>query len=555
MLAVILVVAAPGLTRAQTITTFVPAPDGTGLATDVYLPASGTSWPVVLIRTPYGKGSKQLECLALTLAGFACVAQDTRGRFDSGGTDTVFRDDGPDGRAALDWIVDQPWSSGVIGSYGGSAEGITQYAMAPGASSALGCQLVALATPSLRDHAFLQGGVLRSALVENWLAGQGSLAFLDQLKAHRLLDEWWRPMDLLADTTTVRTSVLHVGGWYDIFLQGTIDAFRAYQQRGGDGARGRQYLVIGPWTHGGDAGELDYGVDPEALLLSLVPPWFEHCLEGEPNQVDSWPAARVFLMGAVDEPGAPGNRWLNLGDWPPAGRTRPLYLSPAGVLEEAPPAAGERVLTVDPLDPVPTLGGANLHPWVQVDGRAMGAGSFDQRAIEARDDVLVFTTEVLDEPLTVMGRVRARIWLRPDTPDLDLAVRLTDVYPDGRSMLVLDGIQRARMSCGGDHECFLTAGEPVEIEIDLWSTAIVFNAGHRIRIDVSGSNAPRFEVNPNDGSDLDAPDGRIVARPALLFGPGTPSRLELPVPVEPRHAAGRRGTAPSTVSRRGHAVP
>lgn len=533
---------APGLAAAQTLTTFVLAPDGTPLATDVYLPVSGSEWPVVLIRTPYGRSSKQLECLLLTAAGFACVAQDTRGRFDSGGDDTVFRDDGPDGRATLEWIVDQPWCDGRVGTYGGSAEGITQYALAPGADPALGCQLAALATPSLWEHAFLQGGVLRTALVENWLADQGSLGFLDQYKAHRIRDDWWQPVDFLGHPETVRVQGLHIGGWYDIFLQGTIDAYRAYGQRGGHGARGRQYLVIGPWTHGGDAGELDYGVDPEALLLSLVPPWFEHCLSGESNEVDSWPGALVYLMGAVGEPGAPGNEWLELGGWPPPSRTLPLYLAGGGALASLPPPTGETVLTIDPNDPVPTLGGANLHPWLEVDGREMGAGSFDQRSIEARDDVLVFSSEVLDQPVTVMGRIRARIWLRPDTPDLDLAVRLTDVYPDGRSMLVLDGIQRARMRCADDRECPLTPGEPAELVVDLWSTALVFNAGHRIRVDISGTNAPRFEVNPNDGTDLDRPGARIVARPALLFGAGTPSRLELPVPVAPRRPGGRRTT-------------
>jgi putative CocE/NonD family hydrolase len=131
--------------------------------------------------------------------------------------------------------------------------------------------------------------------------------------------------------------------------------------------------------------------------------------------------------------------------------------------------------------------------------------------------------------MTVVGRVRCRLWIRPDTPDLDLAVRLTDVYPDGRSMLVSDGIQRARMRCGDDRECFLTPGVPTELVVDLWSTALVFAAGHRVRIDVSGSNAPRFEVNPNDGGDLNALPQGTIARPVLLVGTGHASRLELPI--------------------------
>ena len=542
LLSVIVVAAAtlvaPAVT-AQQISTYVPAPDGTSLATDIYLPALGSSWPVVLIRTPYGKDQHQADCTAFAFSGFVCVAQDTRGRFASGGVDTVFRDDGPDGRATLEWIVDQPWCNGSIGTYGGSAIGITQYALAPGANPALKCQLPALATPSLREHAFLQGGAVRKVLLETWLEDQGSLPFLDEVKPHRLDDEWWQPYRFLDEPGTVHTAVLHVGGWYDVFQQGAIDGYRTYQHQGGEGARGRQFLVIGPWTHGGDAGELDYSSDPEALLMALVLPWFHHCLRGVSNEVESWPPVSVFLMGAVGEHGAPGNEWVGLADWPPPALDLPWYLSTDGGLRQSPPALGETVLTIDPIDPVPTLGGANLHPWIEVAGREMGAGSFDQRPIENRDDVLTFTTAPLERPLTVMGRVSTHVWIRPDTLDLDLAVRLTDVYPDGRSMLVIDGVQRARMRCGADRECFLNPGEPVELIIDLWSTAIVFNAGHRIRVAISGTNSPRFEPNPNDGSDLDQPDGRIVARPALLFGAETPSRLELPVVVEPRLPTGR----------------
>jgi hypothetical protein len=200
----------------------------------------------------------------------------------------------------------------------------------------------------------------------------------------------------------------------------------------------------------------------------------------------------------------------------------------------------------DPADPVPTLGGANLHPGLMIDGREMGDGPQDQRPIEARSDVLTFTTEPLTKPLTVIGRVRARIWLVPDTPDLDLAVRLTDVYPDGRSMLVLDGIQRARMRCGDDTECLLTPGEPVELTVDLWSTALVFNSGHRIRISVSGSNWPRFEANPNDGADLNVGTEGRIARPRLLCGRGHASRIELPIPPRPRHVVARVEPGPAS---------
>jgi len=232
-------------------------------------------------------------------------------------------------------------------------------------------------------------------------------------------------------------------------------------------------------------------------------------------------------MGAIDEPAAPGNSWVDLNDWPPPAADRTLYLSQDGGLLQNVPAAGQLILLIDPLDSVPTSGGANSYwapngPWDQ-------AAYPPDRPIESRADVLTFTTDVLMEPVTVIGAVTARIWINPDTPDVDLSVRLTDVYPDGKSILLTDGIQRARMRCGDDRECFLTPGAPTEIEVDLWSTAVVFNAGHRIRVAIAGTNWERFERNSNDGGDLNNPN-YIVAHPAILFGPEYPTSIELPIP-------------------------
>jgi len=516
---------------AQDITTAVPADDGTPLATDVYLPDAGTSWPVVLSRTPYGRDGHREAAETVTALGLAYVVQDTRGRFGSGGTDTVFRDDAEDGRATLRWVAAQPWCNGRIATLGGSATGITQYLLAPDAGPELVALTSAVATPDLYHHAFVQGGAIREALIWNWLAEQGSLYMYDEVRHHRLRGSWW---DVAAvEETRVTAAGLHLGGWYDVFAQGTLDAFTRFQERGGDGARGRQCLVMGPWTHDlGESrvGQLTYPPQAEIDLEGLYLPWLSRWLQDADPGVDAWPAVRVFLMGAAGEPGAPGNRWLDLPGWPPAADTLALHLAADGRLTAQAPPAGALDMDVDPTLPVPTLGGANLFPELLVAGRRMGAGPYDQRPIEARPDVLTFTTDALAEPIAVMGRVTCTIWVEADTPDLDLAVRLTDVYPDGRSMLVLDGIRRARSRCGDEAECPLNPGEPTSLTVDLWSTAIVFNAGHRIRIDLSGSNAPRFEVNPNHGGDLnDATLAPVLARPRLRFGPDHPSRVDLPV--------------------------
>jgi predicted acyl esterase len=496
------------------IKTTVPADDGTPLATDLYFPLRFGPHPTILIRTPYGRDGMFEPCIAFNLLGYACVAQDTRGRGDSGGSDTVFQDDSDDGRATIAWLADQRWCDGNIGMFGGSAFAITQYLPTPGADSALQSIAPVVATPDLYHHAFLQGGAIREALAVNWLEGQDSGFYFDEVRRHRLKDAWWDSSEVLEHAGSIHAAGLHVGGWYDIFAQGTIDAFTTLTH-------------AGLFTNliGSQVFPLNAIRNPLDILLS----WYDATLRGDSSEIEDWPAARIYLMGAIGERGAPGNRWIDLDQWPPPARVTPLYLSTNEDLRADPPPSGQLALISDPTDPVPTIGGANLHADLRVDGRPMGDGPQDQRPIEKRSDVLTFSTGPLEKPVTVMGPVRAKIWLVPDTPDLDLAIRLTDVYPDGRSMLVLDGIQRARMRCADDTECLLTPGVPVELTVELWSTAMVFNTGHRIRISVSGSNWPRFEVNPNHGANLNFGIPGRIARPRLLFGENYPSRLELPV--------------------------
>ena len=285
-------------------------------------------------------------------------------------------------------------------------------------------------------------------------------------------------------------------------------------------------MIIGPWVHNVNyprmAGQLIYPINawfPSDQRLPVYVDWYDNWLKGLPSGVDDWPAVKAYLMGAVGESG-PGNVWVELDEWPPLYEPTPWYLSASGSLNSQASATGSTVLTIDPYDPVPTLGGAN----------GIGSnGPFDQRPVESRDDVLTFTTEPLTRYLKIMGPITARIWIVPDTLDLDLSVRLSDVYPDGRSMLVSDGILRARKRCGDDVECLLEPGLPVEIEVDLWSTALYFNAGHSIRVALAGSNSPRFEVNPNHGGDLNGNDPPVLAHPEILFGPEHPSAILLPV--------------------------
>ncbi len=513
--------------------TMVPMPDGVRLATDVYLPPGHGPWPTILMRTPYSRGGMAKVARLFNGSGYGVVVQDTRGRFGSEGTDDPFFSAAQDGQASLAWIATQTWNDGRIGTWGPSALGINQYLMAPDAPEALRCQFVMVAAPDLYRHAAFQGGAWRQSLVEGWLRSQGSQSLIDKWTDHRLEDSFWDPTDISGRYGEIRVPTLHLGGWYDIFTQGTLDAFVGYQEGGGPGAAGNQHLLLGPWTHTGMSqqrqGELTYpenGVWGWTEQLQLAVDWFDWCLAGEQNEVTSWPTVRYYVMGDVDDPEAPGNVWRDAETWPPPAVEQPLYLRSDARLSQPPPEADEPgdSFVYDPNDPSPTVCGANL---------LIKAGPCDQRPVEARDDALVYSTPPLEEPLEVTGRVRARIWLVSDAPDTDVTARLTDVYPDGRSMLVTDGVLRARFR-GQDltREELMTPGTPYELEIDLGSTSIVFNAGHRIRLIVSSSNAPRFAPNPNTGAPLRADDGTRIATNTILHDAAHPSALLLPVPQE-----------------------
>ena len=522
-----IVLAAPLAASAQEqFTEWVEMPDGVLLATEVYLPEGDGPWPVVLLRTPYGRFDNNE--VAVTGDGYAYVAQEIRGTGESEG-EWDYANDTVDGHTTVDWIVDQSWCDGRISMGGFSGPGHMSYAMAGGAPDAMTCQHAGGASPDFYHHAVYQGGAFRWDYAGEWLIAQGYGDRIETVLEHRLLDEYWEPYQWIDGADEVHTPMLHIGGWYDVGLQGALDAFRDFQHQGGAGARGRQYLIVGPWSHltfgAAQAGTVGYP-DSASLDLEAVRADFrDYWVKGEPTGVDEWSPVQVYLMGDIEDGEAPGNHWVELDDWPPWSYKEPWHLNANGGLGDAAAPSGSIALTIDPNDPVPTRGGANLFA---------AAGPLLQYTAEERDDVLTFTSEVLEQPVAIMGPVTARIWIRPDTTDLDLSVRLCDVYPQGsypveKSHLVIDGIQRARMRCGDDHECFLEPGVATEIEVDLWSTAIVFAAGHRIRVSIAGSNSPRFEVNPNHGGDLNGDDEPVIAYPEILFGPDHPSRILLPI--------------------------
>jgi len=508
----------------------VPMRDGTKLAADVYLPDGEGPFPVVVARSVYGRGDESYA-RPFVSQGIAFVAQDTRGRGDSEGRDRVFADDGwhlmQDGVDTIAWVRRQQWCNGKVGTWGGSALGITQIWLAA-AGAPVEFQSVGVAASKFYGELSYQGGVWRRALCEPWLKNQGRENVIGLWQSHPFLDAFWLSMDARPRAPRVRAPALHVGGWWDIFQQGTIDNFVSRHEQGDSGGRGRQKLVIGPWAHGAHngpkkLGDLELPDNYNFDVLGLERRLYRHYLLGEENGAEREPAVRYYTLGDVDDSEGPGNEWRTADGWPPfETASTPFYLASQGKLSKEPSTGdgGRAEFTYDPRDPCPTHGGANL---------ALPSGPFDQRKVSRRDDVLRFTTEPFAAPLKVTGRVKVRLFVSSDAPDTDFTAKLVDVYPDGREILLLDSIQRVKLRNGLETPDLLPPGELGELEIDLWSISIVFARGHRLGLHISSSNYPRFEKNPNTGEDFPSSDKLRTARNSVHFSQGQPSALVLPI--------------------------
>jgi len=504
----------------------VTASDGMKLATELWLPDGDGPWPVILERTPYGR-SVYFDGRRFTDAGYVYVVQDVRGRFDSEGSDLAFGGcgwfDHTDGKDTVEWIASQPWCNGNIATHGGSAMGITQNLLAGAYPAELDAQYILVASWGFYESVY-QGGVFRKGLVQTWLEDHGfGPATIETIRAHPAYDDYWKERDPALRVSRMSYPAFHAGGWFDCFAQGTISAFVARQYDGAPQSRGRHKLLVGPWGHGlwyaEQVGEITFPNADDVPVPRDAVEWFDRQLKGVRNGFATAPAVTYYRMGDTSDPKAPGNDWRTADAWPVAATATPLYLHPKGALSRQRPTKADASASYlyDPDNPVPTLGGCNLN---------LPSGPCDQRSIEDRADVLLFTSEPLADPLEVTGRVKVILYATSDREDTDFTAKLTDVYPDGRSMLLADGIIRARYHRSLSEPELLEPGQVYELEIDLWSTSIVFNAGHRIRLAVSSSNAPRFEPNHNTAQLHDTP---LAAHNTVLFDAEHPSRIVLPV--------------------------
>jgi len=565
-------------------TLMVPMRDGVRLATDIYLPAGPGPFPALLERTPYGRDApaRRERTLAdpdpprrgevarrFAAHGYAVVEQDCRGRFDSEGRFTKYLGEAHDGADTMAWLLAQPWCNGRIGTFGLSYAAHTQTALASQRPKGLAAMFLECGGfANAWRGGIRHGGAfeLKQAIWAHrhaeaagvdiaawfrrlpWRRGDSPLSatpdyenYLFEQWERGRFDDYWRQPELYAAGCYEAFDgipVMLMCGWWDPYAQTTTDNYAGISRL----PRGNARLVLGPWTHGERsvtfAGDVDFG--PQAVLdgvladdyLRMRLDWFDLWLKGKPTAADSEPCVRYFRMGGGSgrRTGTGrlnhGGRWLSAPDWPVPGTAMQAWCLHADGGLWPQPAREARVFEYefDPACPAPTLGGS-----VTSGEPLMEAGAYDQGPPRARSDVLSFVSEPLGEDLEVTGTVTIELWISSSAPDTDFTAKLIDVYPDGYAMNLTDGILRCRYRRSPEQPQLLAPGEVAQVTIEPMPTSNLFCRGHRIRLDISSSNFPRFDVNPNTGG----PEGDAAqARKALNrvhVSPTQPSRLMLPV--------------------------
>jgi putative CocE/NonD family hydrolase len=592
---------APQLTVMRQTDVMMKARDGVELASDIYRPARGSKpiaepMPVLLHRTPYDKGATATVAIAEQLArhGYIVVLQDIRGRHHSGGQFSKYdARDADDGYDTVEWAAHLPGANGKVGMYGTSYAVHTQADAAKLHPPHLSTLVINMGGMSNAwDHSVRNDGAfevgrqlswaweqiiedskdpvtrarLQSERLVDWYSalplrkGLNPLSsapnyeqyYLDEA-THADDDAYWQTISMNWEKYYAQTSdvpMMHIGGWYDIYLRGTIENWRSLSQL----KKAPEHLLIGPWTHHGDAltyaGDVDFG--PTAAITDFDTAfhlsWFDYYLKGMNTAAAKLAPVRFFVMGTGDGHRdaqgrlAHGGYWREAHEWPPAdAHERIFYLHADGSLSDTSPVSSEApslAFTFDPLHPVPTIGGGVSHRLLD--------GAYDQRErpdmpgsrppylpLNARSDVLVFQSAPLERDTTVIGPVQVHLFGASNRTDTDFTAKLIDVYPpsadfpSGFAMNLTDGIRRARYRDARKHGELIDPGTVYAFDINPYDTANVFKKGHRIRLDISSSNFPRFDVNPNTGEPLGLNRRTVIADNTVYVNPQYPSALKL----------------------------
>lgn len=522
-------------------------------------------------------------------AGYAVAVQDCRGAFKSEGENLSLASEPNDGADTIQWLLSQPWCDGNIGTFGGSYLGFVQWASA--STGVEGLKAIAPCTTTVDYYKapwYSVGGALSLDTSYSWSTAMGLYHVLRDLNSikdpnllgesyqelqaimgamtnpnlhlsklpykelphsnkhapwwddwvkHATPDDYWTELAVANQIENVKVPALHTGGWYDFFIRNTIESYNAMKEKGGsEEARKDQYLIIGPWIHSpsnkGMYPDRQFGPAANGQTIdftSLYIKYFDRYLRGKEDALDGVAPVRIFVMG-IDQ-------WRDEQAWPlPDTQYTEYFISSAGNANTSEGTGGlsstipnedlKDVYTYDPLNPVPTLGGQTMTPV-----EANQAGAVDQRSVEMREDVLCYSTPVLEEAIEVTGHISLKLFVSSSALDTDFTGKLVDIHPDGRAIILTEGILRARYRHSLTAPELMEPGEIYELTLDLGVTSNVFLPGHQIRLEVSSSNFPRYDRNTNTGGVIaeDSEEAIVVAENTIYHGPTHPSRLILPI--------------------------
>jgi putative CocE/NonD family hydrolase len=517
-------------------------PDGVHLVCDHYAPRARGDFPTVLIRTPYDRKRNGIFAQRFAERGYHVVVQDTRGRFESEGTFSPYGGEDEDGAATATWLVRQPWFNGQLGTWGASYLGYVQWALAAAKPGAVQAMVPVMIGPNPYEHIYPDGAFglegrltwaraldfkanwskwpwkkrlaqTRDMLGGRWLKtacmhlplreadvaamGQPNPVYRELLQHPHSDDPYWQQRDHSAAAARLATPVHLIGGWHDYSLRGTLSSYCALQAAGHT-----PYLTIGPWSH------TTTGAGALTTQLGEGLRWMDAHLKGQREKLRE-NAVRLYVMGA--------NAWREFAAWPPPGRETRYYLHAAWQLapEKPPVAAAADGYRYDPADPTPDAGAMPTG--------SGAAGQKDNRALEARADVLCYTSTPLPRAMEVIGPVRAELYVRSSCDYFDFCGRLCDVQPDGRSLNVCDGLLRVSPGVGERQ-----ADGSLRVEVDLWATAYRFQAGHRLRLQLASGAHPRWNRNLGTGEPLAEGTRMVVAEQTVYHDQAHPSAIVLP---------------------------
>jgi putative CocE/NonD family hydrolase len=547
--------------------------DGVILYADVYLPVKPGKYPIILTRTPYGlqrEGVHHERMIKFAQRGYVAIVQDVRGRYESEGKWDPFRDEAEDGYDTIEWAAAQDFSNGKVATQGGSYLGHNQWAAASQNPPSLVAAFPSVASTNIYSNWLTMGGAFRLSFNYGWgvvrmpnrimlpqfwhtadytpeelkyenilwhlplqdgdlkSAGSKVQHYRDWVE-HESYDKYWKSISDEERFDQIMVPTYNTGGWFDVFVMGTINGYIGMKNKGGSPeARKGTRLLIGPWGHGPSTqyGDMNFTEEAYADLFEYELRFYDYHLKGIQNGLNEEKPVKIFYMGE--------NKWRYEDDYPiPVTNYQNLYLSgnsPANSLRgngiltfTKPEKTGIDKYIYDPNNPVPTYGGNNCC------GTPTIAGPKDQRILERRNDVLVYTSEFLTEPLTIAGPIKMKLHAATDGPDTDWMIKLVDVYPDGSAIPISEGILRAKFKDGLDKINLLTPGEVYEFEIEMTGTANVFQKGHRIRVDITSSNFPQFNRNPNTGNPLGSSAETRIAHQTIHHGGPKPSHIVLPL--------------------------